>query len=183
MSDNANFVDPVVPQKKTFVKVSDYFKSRVIALNQSASSIDFTDLEATVNGTERKITLSLKRDHKNRYVLANPVEFTYSDIDFNGLMTSVLGFAQTYSKHQKDAVIAALPDGLTNSYDESKAELTISVTATANAFGFDSSEATLVTALFQSGTFKISFVDDAINLATKLTNTHIEVVLTDLVES
>lgn len=179
---DANFVDPVVPQKKSFVKVKDYFKTRVIALNPEAASIDFTDLEATVKGAERKIVLSLKSDHKNRYVLANPVEFTYSDIDFNGLMTTVLGFVQTYSKHQKDAVIAALPEGLTNEWVESESKLKISVTATANAFQFDGADATLVTALFQGGTFAISFVDDAIDLATKLTNTHIDVVLADLVE-
>ena len=180
MSD-VNFVDPAVPAKKTFVTLKDYFKARVIELNSDASSLDFTDFDATVDGSAKKISLALKSNHKNRYVLANPVDFTYGEIDFNGLMTTVLEFAQTYSRHQRDDVMNALPDGLVSAWDDEHQKLKVTVASTANTFGFESDDATLVTALFQDAEFEISFVEDAINVGDKLANTTINVTLSEFV--
>ena len=181
MSD-ANFVDPKVPEKKSFALVKDYFKARVVELNSDAASIDFTDLEATVDKSAHKVALALKAGHKNRYVLENPVDFTFGEIDFNGLMTTVLEFAQTYSRHQRDAVMGALPDGLTSEWIDEQQKLKVTVASTANTFGFESDDATLVTALFQDAEFEISFVEDAVNLGNKLTNTTINVQLSELVQ-
>lgn len=183
MIETAKFVDPAIPARKRFVKASTYLKSKLVELNPEAANLDFTDLEVTVDHAQRKLSLALKENHVNRYVLAQPIELSYSEIDFNKLITETLDFAQTYSKHQKDDVIAALPAGLSTSYDESKGELTVTVDATASKVAFTEEDATLVTVLFQDASFVFNFVEDAVDIDSKFTVKDITVVLADLVEA
>lgn len=184
----AGFQDPQVPARKRFVKANAYLKAQLTKLNAAAANVDFTDLKATVNHAERKITLALKEGFTNRYKMENPIELTYSSIDFNALITETLGFHQTFSVHQKDAVIAALPAGLTSVWEDVSDQagvvgrLKVTVAPTGGELQFVESDASLVTMLFQDATYTFDFVTDEVNLEEKFTVKDITVVLADLVE-
>ena len=188
VENKETYQDPQVPARKRFVKANAYLKAQLIKLNPAAESIDYTDLKATVNHAERKITLALKDGFKNRYKMEHPIELTYSEIDFNALITETLGFQQTFSAHQKDEVIAALPVGLSHTWEDVTGQdgivgrLNVTVTPTGGELQFGESDVSLVTMLFQDKTYTFEFLTDFVNLEEKFTAKDITVVLADLVE-
>ena len=181
------FVEPAVPAKKNFKKAQDLIKATIIKSNSEASNLDFTDFVVTVDATTRKLSLKLKDTPRNNYVIAGSKtavhELSYNDIDFGAIMTSVLGFGQTYIESSKQAVIDALPTGVSYNYEESTQLLTVTVAPTNNVIKFEPSDATLCTALFAGKTFVISFVDAAVDIATKITNTTLSILPGDVVEA
>lgn len=181
------FVSPAVPAQRVFKKAKDVIKAMITAQNADAANVDFTDLTATVDATASSITLALKETLVNNYVIngstTNTLVYTYTPVDFNALMTTTLGFAATYTEADKDAVIAALPEGFESSYDETTQKLTVTVSATTNEIGFGDDNVTLATALFQGQSFVISFVDAAIDLAEILPNRELVLALEDLLEA
>lgn len=180
------FVSPAVPSQRAFKKVKDVVKALIAKANEKAANVDFTDLVATVDSEAHTVTLRLKETLTNNYVIegstTGTLTYTYTAVDFNKLITETLGFALTYTESEKDAVIAALPEGLESSYDEATQKLTVTVAATTNEFGFSDDNVTLATALFQGASIEISFVDAAIDLAEVLPNRELVLVLEDLLE-
>lgn len=180
------FTSPAVPAQRAFKKVKDVVKALIVAKNEKGANVDFTDLVATVDADASTITLALKETLVNNYVISGSTSgtlvYNYTPVDFNALITDALGFAATYSEADKDAVIAALPEGFEYSYDEQTQVLTVTVAATTNEFSFGEDNVTLATALFQGKSFQISFVDEAIDLAEILPNRELVLAIEDLLE-
>lgn len=160
-----------VPAKRTFKKAYLHIRSLIQAKNADASQLDFSDFTATVVAENHQIILNLKETPVNPYVLANPLTFTYSEMDFGDFVRETLGFKGTYEIKQKDQVIAALPDGFTTEWNETDKQLTVKVAAATSTIEFADTSATLASALFGTAQVVLQFADDIINVAEKITVT------------
>lgn len=191
LPDDMSFVAPAVPVvERTYRKAKDVLKALLVKANPTASEVDFEDLEVELKPAENKFTLSLKEAHVNRYLLAQPIDFTYSEIDFAQLLTgsAYLNFARQYDESQLDAVYAALGGKDNNphyelTYAEETQELTVKVKEQNTKVTFMEDDVTPVTALFPGKTVVIAFKDDATDLAPKFTETNLNIELTDLLEA
>ena len=179
------FVDPQIPIKRSFKAAKDVIKAAIIAANPGAASLTFGDLKVVVDKDQHQLTLSILPSAPNVYNIGGSkvgtTVFTYNDIDFGTVMKDVLGFADTYSEGRKDAVIAALPAGVSHSYEASTQILTVTVDATATEVQFTDENTVPSTVLFAGKTFQIQFVDLQLDLSTVLTNRNLTLVVSDLV--
>lgn len=183
----SGFVDAAVPARKSFKKAKDIIKAAIVAQNPDAAHLDFTDFKVAVDKDQRHLTLTLKDELKNNYNIGGEktgnIVFDYADIDFNTIMTTVLGFSAQYTEGKKDAVIAALPAGLSHSYEETTQILTVTVDNQITAVDWSAENEVLGTVLFAGKTFQIAFFDHEIDVALKLPNRSLTMAVADFVQA
>lgn len=179
----------VIPSNIRFFTAANVAKKLITKANESTiGDLNFEDFEVTVNREAKTFLFALTESAvKDKYVAEHQqITFTYERATLADILQHVGFKPQMGPVTNKQAVIDALPQGLTHEWAEESRTLTVKVAPETAKFGFTSEDMVSVTTFLSTEeTFEITFEavseEEKVDLNNILTVTNLNLTVEDII--